>query len=49
MNGVGGWMDKVGIRVTQLSFRLKLKLKLNLAIIEFLPSSATVPAKPSSS
>ena len=30
--GVGGWLDQVGIRLTQLSTKLKLKLKLSLAI-----------------
>ena len=28
---VGGWLDQVGIRLSQLSTKLKLKLKLNLA------------------
>ena len=29
---MGGWLDQVGIRLTQLSTKLKLKLKLSLAI-----------------
>ena len=29
---VGGWLDQVGIRLSQLSTKLKLKLKLSLAI-----------------
>ena len=33
---VGGWLDQVGIRLTQLSTKLKLKLKLSLAIMHFL-------------
>ena len=28
--GMGGWLDQVGIRLTELSTKLKLKLKLNL-------------------
>ena len=28
---MGGWLDQVGIRLSQLSTKLKLKLKLNLA------------------
>ena len=33
--GVGGWLDQLGIRLSQLStkMKLKLKLKLSLAII----------------
>ena len=27
---VGGWLDQVGIRLSQLSTKLKLKLKLSL-------------------
>ena len=30
---VGGWLDEVGIRLSQLSTKLKLKLKLSLAIV----------------
>ena len=30
--GVGGWLDQVGIKLSQLSTKLKLKLKLSLAI-----------------
>ena len=29
---VGGWLDQVGIRLSQLSTKLKLKLKLSFAI-----------------
>ena len=29
--GGGGWLEKVGIRLSQLSTKLKLKLKLSLA------------------
>ena len=29
--GWGGWLDQVGIRLSQLSTKLKLKLKLSLA------------------
>ena len=31
MVGGGGWLDQVGIRLSQLSTKLKLKLKLSLA------------------
>ena len=30
---MGGWLDQVGIKLSQLSTKLKLKLKLSLAII----------------
>ena len=30
---VGGWLDQVGIKLSQLSTKLKLKLKLSLAIL----------------
>ena len=30
--GVGGWLDQVGIKLSQLPTKLKLKLKLSLAI-----------------
>ena len=30
--GLGGWLDQVGIKLSQLSTKLKLKLKLSLAI-----------------
>ena len=33
--GGGGWLDQVGIRLTQLSTKLKLMLKLSLAIGEY--------------
>ena len=29
---VGGWLDQVGIRLSQLSTKLKLKLKLKLSL-----------------
>ena len=33
--GVGGWLDQVGVRLSQLS--TKLKLKLSLAIFDICP------------
>ena len=36
--GGGGWLEKVGIRLSQLSTELKLKLKLSLAIYFTCPS-----------
>ena len=30
--GGGGWLEKLGIRLSQLPTKLKLKLKLSLAI-----------------
>ena len=30
--GVAGWLDQVGIKLSQLSTKLKLKLKLSLGI-----------------
>ena len=33
---MGGWLDQVGIRLSQLSIKLKLKLKLSLATLTFL-------------
>ena len=29
--GVGGWLDQVGIKLSQVSTKVKLKLKLSLA------------------
>ena len=29
---VGGWLDQVGIKLSQLSTKLKLKLKLKLSL-----------------
>ena len=31
VGGVAGWLDQVGIKLSQLSTKLKLKLKLSLA------------------
>ena len=31
--GGGGWLEKLGIRLSQLSTKLKLKLKLSLAML----------------
>ena len=33
--GGGGWLDQVGIRLSQLSTKLKLKLKLKLSLAIF--------------
>ena len=31
----GGWLEKLGIRLSQLPTKMKLKLKLSLAILGF--------------
>ena len=33
--GGGGWLDQVGIRLSQLSTKLKLNLKLKLSLAKF--------------
>ena len=41
VGGVAGWLDQVGIKLYQLSTKLKLKLKLSLARISVM--SPTFP------
>ena len=37
MVGGGGWLEKLGIRLSQLPTKLKLKLKLKLSLAKTLP------------
>ena len=40
--GTGGWLDQVGIKLSQLSTKLESKLKLSLAISETAISGVSV-------
>ena len=44
--GGGGWLEKLGIRLSQLPTKLKLKLKLSLAIIQNAPYTISCYAVP---